>query len=168
MSLSLAAVLQAAAETAPGETYLRTSSGELTFADLDRRTRDAAASLLAAGRRPGDTVPVCCDGEGPDWVIQAFGAARIGVVVQLSSLPAEPGDLRGSPSAPHTSMDREPAEEAIWSETTAVIDTAGRRHTHGELVHIGLVGALQTPLPTDPDALFLAAVTALVRRRELG
>ncbi|MEE2048010.1 AMP-binding protein, partial [Nocardiopsis tropica] len=43
----------------PGAPAVRHRGRALTYGELARRSRDVAASLLAAGARPGDAVGVC-------------------------------------------------------------------------------------------------------------
>lgn len=77
MSLSVTAVLSAAAEVDPDGVFLR--DRPVTFAELDARTGAIAAGLLAEGVEPGAVVIA----DPGDDVIRVLGALRIGVVVTL-------------------------------------------------------------------------------------
>lgn len=152
----MTAVLSAASEVDPDGLFL--SGGPVTFAELDARTGAIAAGLLAEGVEPGDVVIA----DPGDDVIRVLGALRIGVVVTLKPSGAiSPGWDAASPD-----VGIEPAEQAVWSETPAIVDGDARVHTHGELL---LAAQEARPaLGDDPPARrVMAALAALVKRSEL-
>jgi crotonobetaine/carnitine-CoA ligase len=66
----------------PDTPWLRFRTGDLTFADVDRRVSAVAAGLAAVGVRRGDLVPVLMP-NGPDIVITWFALDRLGAVPTL-------------------------------------------------------------------------------------
>jgi crotonobetaine/carnitine-CoA ligase len=66
----------------PDTPWLRFRTGDLTFADVDRRVSALAAGLAAVGVRRGDLVPVLMP-NGPDIVVTWFALDRLGAVPTL-------------------------------------------------------------------------------------
>ena len=66
----------------PDVTWLRFRTGDLTFAEADRRVSDLAAGLAAQGVGRGDLVPVLMP-NGPDIVITWFALDRLGAAPTL-------------------------------------------------------------------------------------
>ncbi len=94
-------------------------------------------------------------------MIRVLGALRIGVIVTLR--PSGGTTPSWDAVRPHPGI--EPAEQAVWSETPAVVDGDGRVHTHGELLL-----AAQEARPAlgddEPARRVMAALAALVNRSE--
>ena len=74
----------------PDAQFLVADDATLTYADLDRRTRDVAARLAARGVVKGTRVGVMMP-NGAAWVVAALAVARVGgVIVTLSTLLRPP------------------------------------------------------------------------------
>ncbi len=165
MSLSLTAVLQAAARVSPDAPFVRREDGSLTFSGLEDRTGRVAAGLLTDGVTPGARVDLDTE-EAGDFIIGALGALRIGVVVSLARGDRRMAVRSGEPCKPVLA----PAEEAVWSQTAAVVDADGRVHTHGNMIlDAQAAGPAQARCAdaTNRGCLLRAAVIALVNRVEL-
>lgn len=59
--------------------YVVTGTEQLTYADAERRSRDVAAGLLAAGAGKGSHVGILMPNSA-DWVVAFYAVARIGAV----------------------------------------------------------------------------------------
>jgi crotonobetaine/carnitine-CoA ligase len=66
----------------PDVPWLRFRTGDLTFAEMDRRVSAVAAGLTDVGVRRGDLVPVLMP-NGPDIVVTWFALDRLGAVPTL-------------------------------------------------------------------------------------
>ena len=85
-------VLQRAAELFGDDPFVITDEGTTTFADLERRSRQLARRLLAAGvgkaTRVGMHLPV-----GNDWVVAFAAITRIGALAMPCSTLYAPAEL---------------------------------------------------------------------------
>lgn len=76
-----------------GRPALRAGAGEVSYAELARRTWAAAGWLSEEGVRRGDRLLLCLP-DSPDWIAVFLGAARIGAVCALASPALAPSRLR--------------------------------------------------------------------------
>ncbi|MDG3014624.1 (2,3-dihydroxybenzoyl)adenylate synthase [Speluncibacter jeojiensis] len=83
---TLGALLRSTTARRPDATALHTTSGPMTYAELDRRADRFAAGLLELGLHPGDRAVVHLPST-PEFVVALFGMLRAGVVPVLC-LPA--------------------------------------------------------------------------------
>ncbi|HEY2643970.1 MAG TPA: AMP-binding protein [Galbitalea sp.] len=72
-------LLEEAVRSDPDRTALKSSGGDLTYAELERSASLAAASFETQGIGPGDVVALWTD-NNPDAVVAILGLARIGAV----------------------------------------------------------------------------------------
>jgi fatty-acyl-CoA synthase len=83
---TIASALANRATTDPERTYLRSESGEISFAEVDARAESLAAALASLGVEAGDRIalvlPAC-----PEFVVAFFAAAKLGAIV----VPLNPG-----------------------------------------------------------------------------
>jgi long-chain acyl-CoA synthetase len=93
MSLNVAVMLRETARSAPDKTCLVLGDQRVTYAEVDRRSAQMAAGLLARGLQRGDRVAVQLENSA-DFVSAYFGILRAGLVmVPLNPLLRE-GEVR--------------------------------------------------------------------------
>lgn len=76
---SLAAAFDAAASAYPDRLYLLAESGSLSYAEVQARSMDIAAGLVALGVEVGDRIALLVDNR-PEYVAIKFAIARIGAI----------------------------------------------------------------------------------------
>lgn len=79
---TLPTALRVAAIKHPDRTMLRDREGDLTYAEVDRRTTAIARGMLDLGLEPGQTVAILCR-NGRGLVESALGAGKAGIEVVL-------------------------------------------------------------------------------------
>lgn len=72
--------------------YVVTGQETLSFADADRRSREVAAGLLAAGVGKGTHVGILMP-NSPDWVVAFYAVARVGAVAVPINTFVQPKEL---------------------------------------------------------------------------
>jgi carnitine-CoA ligase len=77
--VTIATRLAEAAATHPAAVFLRTSEGELTYAEVDRAAGRLATGLARAGARPGEPVIVFMN-NSLDQIVTWFALSRLGAV----------------------------------------------------------------------------------------
>jgi long-chain acyl-CoA synthetase len=90
---NLAGLLSAAAQRWPDRGALRHDGSELTYAELDRRSRQAAAYLRNRGVQPGDRVGLQVPNSFA-FVSLYFGILRLGAIVVPQNPLATPRETR--------------------------------------------------------------------------
>jgi long-chain acyl-CoA synthetase len=90
MSFNLAVILSESAQSSPDRPVALFSGGQLTYRQLDKASDRVAASLAAAGIKPGDPVAVQLPNI-PQFLISYFGILKTGgIVVPLNVLLKAP------------------------------------------------------------------------------
>ena len=90
MSFNLAVILRESAQSSPDEPVAVYDGGRLTYRELDRASDRLAASLTAAGIKPGDPVALQLPNI-PQFLISYFGILKTGgAVVPLNVLLKAP------------------------------------------------------------------------------
>ena len=88
-----AAVLATAAAADPGRPFLLFEDGMMTYGQVESQARDLAASLHRLGIEPGERLAILLPG-CPEFVVAAFAAARLGIVVVPLNPRLPPLELR--------------------------------------------------------------------------
>lgn len=88
-----AAVLATAAAVDPGRPFLFFDDATMTYVEVERQARDLAASLHRLGIERGERLAILLPG-CPEFVVAAFAAARLGVVVVPLNPRLPPLELR--------------------------------------------------------------------------
>lgn len=96
MTDTFPALLRAAGAAFPDKVFLHTTSAlgpeEVTFSDLDHRSRAIAAGLLRRGIRPGDRVAVAAPNQ-VEWLELFHAVTRIGAVLVTLNVRYREGEL---------------------------------------------------------------------------
>ena len=79
MTFTIAGLIRAQAGARPGKTAIAFAGRDVSYADLDRRSSQAAHALRATGVGPGDRIALI-DRNGPEFFDLLFGAAKVGAV----------------------------------------------------------------------------------------
>jgi long-chain acyl-CoA synthetase len=79
VTFTIAGLIRSQAEARPGKTAIAFAGRDVTYADLDRRSNQAAQALRAAGVGTGDRVALI-DRNGPEFFELLFGTAKTGAV----------------------------------------------------------------------------------------
>ncbi|MCY4647461.1 MAG: AMP-binding protein [Gammaproteobacteria bacterium] len=87
------AVLAAAAASDPGRPFLLFEGGMMTYGQVESQARDLAASLHRLGIERGDRLAILLPG-CPEFIVAAFAAARLGIVVVPLNPRLPPLELR--------------------------------------------------------------------------
>lgn len=90
---SAAALLATAAAADPGRPFLFFDGGTMTYGEVERQARDLAASLHRLGIERGERLAILLPG-CPEFVVAAFAAARLGIVVVPLNPRLPPLELR--------------------------------------------------------------------------
>ena len=80
MSFNLAVILSETAQSSPDRPVAVFTGGRLTYRQLDEASDRVAATLTAAGIRPGDPVALQVP-HIPQFLISYFGSLKAGAVV---------------------------------------------------------------------------------------
>ena len=104
-TFSYAGVVRTQARIRPYEPALTFGDATFTFADLDRRSSQAANALIAAGAGPGDRVAVLSK-NAPVFYEHAFACSKAGAV--LAGLNWRPGTTRDHRHRRPCRADRDP------------------------------------------------------------
>lgn len=144
--LNLAVLLESSARLHPERDALVCEGRRITYAELDRRSRQVAEAVVARGVRPGDRVALIAPNL-PEFPIVYFGLLLAGaVVVPLNPLMKEP-ELR------YVFADSGAVAVFAWegSEAMPVLDNARRAAARTECVRevfpLGELDALLAPHP---------------------
>lgn len=86
------ALARSTAERFGDAPYVVTGSDTLSYADAERRSREVAAGLLAAGVGKGTHVGILMP-NSPDWVVAFYAIARIGAVAVPINTFVQPREL---------------------------------------------------------------------------
>jgi acyl-CoA synthetase (AMP-forming)/AMP-acid ligase II len=87
------AVLATAAATDPGRPFLLFEDGMMTYGQVESQARDLAASLHRLGIDRGERLAILLPG-CPEFIVAAFAAARLGIVVVPLNPRLPPPELR--------------------------------------------------------------------------
>jgi len=79
VTFTIAGLIRAQAGARPGKTAIAFAGRDVSYADLDRRSSQAAHALRATGVGPGDRIALI-DRNGPEFFDLLFGAAKVGAV----------------------------------------------------------------------------------------
>ncbi|HWV86182.1 MAG TPA: long-chain fatty acid--CoA ligase [Capillimicrobium sp.] len=161
---NLARTLAAAAAAWPGRVALTHGGAASTFADLDRRSAQAAAMLAARGVAPGDRVALQLPNV-PAFVDLYFGVLRLGATV----VPMNPL-LRGHESGQAVS-DSQARLVVAWheAEAPAGADVIAVEDRHGAGLYDGLDPAAGAGVAdVDPDQTAVILYTSGTTGRPKG
>jgi fatty-acyl-CoA synthase len=151
------------AAAAPDRPALVASGRSLTFAEWSDRSLDAAAELACLGVRRGSRIALLCTNR-PEWLITAFGAARLGAEVAPLNTWAREWDLEhmlsNSRAQVLVTLDRFRGTDYL--ELVERLRAAGRCPHLAEVVVVGADAPSRVPDVPLPDAGASAADTALV------
>jgi long-chain acyl-CoA synthetase len=92
VTFTIAGLIRAQAGARPGKTEIAFAGRDVTYADLDRRSNQAARALRATGVCPGDRVAVI-DRNGPEFFDLLFGAAKVGAVLVAVNWRLSPPEM---------------------------------------------------------------------------
>jgi amino acid adenylation domain-containing protein len=153
--MRLESIVIAAASAHPHTVAVKTSSSELTYAELDRLANQLARGLVELGTRAGDRVGLWLE-KSPQTVVAMQAALRVGTsyvpVDPLSPARRAAEALRDcSVRAVVTTAERA-ATLAAEGLTAAAITTTGENSSGGGLTWSDIEGLSGAPLPPAPRA----------------
>jgi long-chain acyl-CoA synthetase len=99
VTFTIAGLIRSHAEARPGKTAIAFAGRDVTYADLDRRSNQAAQALRAAGVGTGDRVALI-DRNGPEFFDLLFGAAKAGAVLVPVNWRLSPPEMASSSATP--------------------------------------------------------------------
>ena len=91
--MNLAKNLEMSALYFPDQPAICDDSGEISYAEFNRRASRVATALLKMGVEPGDHVALCAPNSG-DWLAFYFGVIKAGAVAVTLSSQLKPDELK--------------------------------------------------------------------------